>query len=117
MLPVREQEIYGWIGNGIFFAAQLSQIIYTFRIKSADDLSYTLFFFWLIGESMYTAFGWIDNSPSMFIGNGASLILSVVQLGQKVHYKRLKDNSVISRLNTSIQAEQAEEDEQLINSV
>ena len=117
MLPVREQEIYGWIGNGIFFTAQLSQIIYTFRIKRADDLSYTLFFFWLIGQSMYTTFGWIDNSPSMFIGNGACLILIIVQLGQKVHYKRLKDNLAISRLNTSIQAEQAKEDEQLINSV
>ena len=99
MVPVREQEIYGWIGNGIFFMAQLSQIIYTFRVKSADDLSYTLFFFWLIGETMYTTFGWIDNSPSMFIGNGASLILSIVQLGQKVHYKRLKNNSELSRLN------------------
>ena len=99
MVPAGEQEIYGWIGNGIFFAAQLSQIIYTFRVKSADDLSYTLFFFWLIGETMYTTFGWIDNSPSMFIGNGASLILSIVQLGQKVHYKRLKNNPGLSRLN------------------
>jgi hypothetical protein len=48
---------------------------------------------------MYTTFGWIDNSPSMFIGNGASLILSIVQLGQKVHYKRLKNNPGLSRLN------------------
>jgi uncharacterized protein with PQ loop repeat len=120
MLPVREQEIYGWIGNGIFFAAQLSQIIYTFRIKSADDLSYTLFFFWLIGECMYTAFGWIDDSPSMFIGNGASLVLSVVQLGQKVHYKRVKENTALSRLNSSIQAAQDTEDTEaqpLINTV
>ena len=99
MVPAGEQEIYGWIGNGIFFAAQLSQIIYTYKVKSADDLSYTLFFFWLIGETMYTTFGWIDDSPSMFIGNGASLILSIVQLGQKVHYKRLKNNSGLSRLN------------------
>ena len=59
---------------------------------------------------MYTTFGWIDNSPSMFIGNGASLILSIVQLGQKVHYKRLKNNT--SRLNgISIN-----DDEPLINS-
>jgi len=112
MLPVKEQEIYGWIGNGIFFAAQLSQIIYTFKVKSADDLSYTLFFFWLIGESMYTAFGWIDNSPSMFLGNGASLLLSIIQLGQKIHYKKVKGVDRLSRLN-SIQVE----DEELINSV
>jgi uncharacterized protein with PQ loop repeat len=112
MVPAGEQEIFGWIGNGIFFAAQLSQIIYTYKVKSADDLSYTLFFFWLIGETMYTTFGWIDDSPSMFIGNGASLVLSIFQLGQKVHYKRLKNNSGLSRLNgISIN-----DDEPLINS-
>ena len=91
MIPISQQEYFGWIGNAIFFSAQLSQIIYTYRIKSAEDLSYVLFFFWFIGEIIYTTFGYIDNSPSMFYGNGMSLLLSIFQIGQKVHYKRIKN--------------------------
>lgn len=92
MISLHEQELYGWIGNAIFLTAQGSQIIYTYKIKKADDFSYTLFFFWIIGEMMYTVFGYIDESPSMFYGNGASLLLSFVQLSQKIYYKKVRNN-------------------------
>ena len=48
---------------------------------------------------MYTTFGYIDNSPSMFYGNGMSLLLSTFQIGQKIHYKRLKDRLAVDDEN------------------
>jgi hypothetical protein len=48
---------------------------------------------------MYTTFGYIDNSPSMFYGNGISLLLSTFQIGQKIHYKRLKDGLTVDDEN------------------
>ena len=52
---------------------------------------------------MYTTFGYIDNSPSMFYGNGMSLLLSTFQIGQKIHYKRLKDRASIDDDETLIE--------------
>ena len=53
MVPISQQEYFGWIGNAIFFTAQLSQIVYTYKIKSADDLSYVLFFFFYRRSYVY----------------------------------------------------------------
>ena len=37
---------------------------------------------------MYTIFGILDDSYSMAIGNGATLITSFIQLGQKIYYEK-----------------------------
>jgi len=89
-----EQEYFGWAGNSIFFVAQIFQIIHTFRIKETKDISYGLQILWIIGNSMYTAFGYVDNSLSMFVGNFITLLTAFFQLSQKIYfdnfYKRNK---------------------------
>ena len=41
---------------------------------------------------MYTIFGYIDFSLSMFLGNGITVITSIIQISQKVYYdKKIKD--------------------------
>ena len=42
---------------------------------------------WIIGNGMYTVFGFIDNL-FMFYGNLVSFILSIIQLSQKIYYDR-----------------------------
>ena len=81
-----EQEYYGWIGNGIFLFAQMSQIIHTFQQKKTEEISYILEIMFIIGNTMYTVFGYIDKSMSMFYGNFCSLILSLIQISQKIYY-------------------------------
>jgi uncharacterized protein with PQ loop repeat len=83
------QEYFGWIGNGIFIIAQYAQILHTYKVKKTDDVSYILEIMWIIGNGMYTVFGYIDNSMSMFCGNLTSLILSLIQLSQKIYYDRI----------------------------
>ena len=85
---VESQEYFGWIGNSIFICAQLFQIIHTFRIKETKDISFGLQFLFCVGNVMYTTFGFLDNSVSMFIGNGISLLLSLVQISQKMYYDK-----------------------------
>ena len=82
------QEYFGWIGNSIFIFAQLAQVLHTYKVKKTDDVSYILEFMWIVGNSMYTAFGYIDNSLSMFYGNLISLIISIIQISQKIYYDR-----------------------------
>ena len=83
-----DQEYYGWAGNGIFITAQFAQIIHTYYQKKTEEISYILEIMWIIGNGMYTIFGYIDNSPSMFYGNLCSFILSLIQISQKIYYDR-----------------------------
>ena len=88
------QEYFGWIGNSIFIFAQLAQVLHTYRVKKTDDVSYILEVMWIIGNTMYTVFGYIDNSISMFYGNLVSLIISLIQISQKIHYDRKNRNNI-----------------------
>ena len=71
--------ITGWIGSSIFIIAQLYQVYHVYNRKRADDVSYPLIFFILIGNAMYTYFGFIDNSVSIFVGNLVTFILILIQ--------------------------------------
>jgi len=82
------EEYFGWIGNSIFISAQMFQIIHTFRVKKTHDLSYGLQILMIIGNTMYSVFGLIDNSLSMFLGNLITLIMTIIQLIQKIYYDR-----------------------------
>ena len=37
-----KQDIFGWIGNSIFVVAQFMQVLYTYKKKTTDDISYWL---------------------------------------------------------------------------
>ena len=90
-----EQEYYGWVGNGIFIAAQFAQIIHTYNQKRTEEISYILEIMWIIGNGMYTVFGYIDNSPSMLYGNLSSFILSIIQISQKIYYDRKNKRNLV----------------------
>jgi len=91
-------EVEAWIGSLIFIIAQSSQIYHVFRRKSADDVSYILLGFVLCGNILYTTFGALENSPAMFTGNLITTILNILQVIQKIHYKK-KDYSSPPLLN------------------
>ena len=85
-LNLQTQEYFGWIGNAIFISAQLFQVIHTHKIKTTRDISYGLQILFFIGDLMFTIFGVIDNSQSMFIGNALSTAVCMIQIGQKIYY-------------------------------
>ena len=85
-ISIETQEYFGWAGNAIFITAQLFQIIHTYKIKTTRDISYGLQLLFFIGDLMFTIFGALDNSLSMFIGNGVSTLFCIVQIAQKVFY-------------------------------
>lgn len=79
-------ELYGWLGNCIFTTAQLFQIYHTFKIKKTKDISFGLQVFCLIGNIMYTTFGYLDNSVAIFIGTLVTTLTTIVQICQKIYY-------------------------------
>jgi uncharacterized protein with PQ loop repeat len=85
---LKMEEYFGWIGNSIFISAQTFQIIHTYKVKKTHDLSYGLQILMIIGNSMYTIFGLLDNSFSMFLGNSITLAMSIIQICQKIYYDR-----------------------------
>ena len=89
------QEYFGWIGNCIFIFAQLFQIVHTYKVKRTEDLSYGLEILWIIGNCMYTVFGILDRSLSMFLGNFITLVCSIIQLLQKMYYDRNRYEEIV----------------------
>lgn len=79
-------EIVGWSGGAIFTVAQIIQIIHTFIVKNTTDISYGLQVLWLIGNFMYTTFGYTSQSMSMFVSNALTSGTTVVQIAQKVYF-------------------------------
>lgn len=79
-------EIVGWSGGVIFTVAQTIQIIHTFRVKNTTDISYGLQALWLIGNFMYTAFGFTTGSLSMFVTNALTSGTTIIQIGQKIYF-------------------------------
>jgi uncharacterized protein with PQ loop repeat len=79
-------EIIGWSGGAIFTVAQIIQIIHTFIVKNTTDISYGLQVLWLIGNFMYTTFGYTSESMSMFVYNALTSGTTIIQIMQKVYF-------------------------------
>ena len=88
IISLKNQEIFGWIGNIIFILGLTIQFFHVYKVKDASDVSYGLCILWVIGNMMYTTFGYLDNSDSLFIGSSISLFISSSQLIQKIYYQR-----------------------------
>ena len=88
MFSYYDQEIFGWVGSSIFIIAQLSQIIHTFKVKETKDISFILYCMFFIGNVMYSTFGYLDDSLSMFVGNFISLTFTIMQISQKIYYDK-----------------------------
>ena len=91
-------EIVGWGGGSIFIIAQSIQIIHTFVVKNTTDISYGLQILWLIGNCLFTTFGYIENSFSMFITNLITCATTAIQIMQKVyfdHYYKQKKQALL----------------------
>ena len=96
-------DIVGWTGGGIFTIAQLIQIIHTSIVKNTTDISYGLQILWLIGNFMYTAYGFTSNSWSMFISNALTSGTTIIQIIQKIYYDNYyKANSDVLLMNRVI---------------
>ena len=103
-ITLADQEIVAWTGNAIFFIAQVLQIIHTFKKKHTKDISYGLQILWLIGNTMYTVFGYLDDSLAMFVGNLITCATALIQLCQKIFYDNYykKDDYDEALLNVTL---------------
>jgi len=98
-VSLQDQEIFGWIGNTIFITALIIQVFHTYRIKETRDMSYFLSGLWVIGNAMYTGFGYLDKSDSLFYGSIISLMLAITQTSQKIYYDNYYTRSLYVQIS------------------
>ena len=101
-ISFNDQEFFGWVGNSIFITALIIQIFHTHRIKKTRELSYFFSGLWVIGNSMYTGFGYLDKSDSIFYGSLTSLILSITQISQKIYYDNYYSRSLYVQISDNV---------------
>ena len=96
------QEYFGWIGNGIFITALIIQVFHTYKIKETKDMSYFLSGLWILGNAMYTGFGYIDKSNSLFYGSLISLVLAITQISQKIYYDNYYSKTLYIQISEDV---------------
>ncbi|WP_320667968.1 SemiSWEET transporter [Prochlorococcus sp. MIT 1307] len=70
---------------GIFTTiAFLPQVIKTWQSKSAEDVSLTMFIFFILGVILWCAYGWQIHSIPVMIANVITFILSTIILTLKL---------------------------------
>lgn len=88
-------EYIGWIGSFFFAVCALPQVIKTFKIKKADDLSWLFLILWFFGEIFVSVYLLTDDIKlgithfPLYINYGFNIVLVVYLLyAKKVYTKK-----------------------------
>jgi MtN3 and saliva related transmembrane protein len=80
-----------WIGlvaGTLTTAAFVPQVIKIWRTKHAADLSTPMFVIFTVGVALWLWFGVVTASLPVIIANSVTLVLSVLILAMKFHYRK-----------------------------
>lgn len=81
-------EIIGLIAAVLTTSAYVPQVIKTWKIKSADDLSLTMYIAMFIGIILWLLYGIHLNSLAMILANSITAMLTFLLIVFKLRYKR-----------------------------
>jgi MtN3 and saliva related transmembrane protein len=77
----------GYIAGALTTASLIPQVIKIIRTKSAKDISLVMFLVFSAGISLWIAYGVAINSTPVIMANSVSLLLGLIVLWLKLHYK------------------------------
>lgn len=80
--------ILGYTAGAITALTFLPQVIKTWREKSAKDISLTMFVIAAVNESMWIAYGILQNDWVIILTNVCVLALSLIMIFLKFRYNR-----------------------------
>ncbi|MBV8437080.1 MAG: SemiSWEET family sugar transporter [Silvibacterium sp.] len=66
----------------------LPQLIRVYRLKSAHEISLTMFLVYSLGVSLWLLYGIFIGSLPVIVANALSVVLSLAILVLKIHYDR-----------------------------
>jgi MtN3 and saliva related transmembrane protein len=84
-------EIFGLIAGLITVSAFVPQIIKGYKSKHLGDLSYLLTFFFVVGMSMWIAYGVEKKSFAIILTNSIAVLFNLIIIGMKYTFERKKD--------------------------
>ena len=77
--------------------AFVPQLISVYRLKTARDISLSMFVIFSLGVFLWLLYGFFIHSVSIVVANGFTLILSLAILVLKVHYDRKPGDATLLR--------------------
>ncbi|MET2986171.1 SemiSWEET family sugar transporter [Aureibaculum conchae] len=80
-------EILGLLAGGLTTAAFVPQVYKTYKSKSADSLSLTMFMVFFVGIILWLIYGIYVNSLAMMVTNSITAALSLLLIYFKLTYK------------------------------
>ena len=73
-------EIIGMFAAILTTLAFVPQVLKVIKLKKTEDLSLSTYIIFTVGVGLWLVYGFLKNSISMILGNGITLILSVIIL-------------------------------------
>tara|TARA_B100000989_G_scaffold289588_1_gene261649 strand:- start:74 stop:343 length:270 start_codon:yes stop_codon:yes gene_type:complete len=73
-------EIVGMFAALLTTLAFIPQVLKVIKLKKTDGLSLTTYIIFTLGVALWLVYGFFKNSISMVLGNGITLILSMIIL-------------------------------------
>ncbi len=80
-------EILGLFAGGLTTASFVPQVYKTWKTKSAENLSLTMFSLFFIGITLWFVYGIFVNSIAMIVTNAITASLSILLIYFKLKYK------------------------------
>ena len=81
-------ELVGYVAGILLMCSFLPQVIKTFRVKHADDVSLWMLLITLASALLYEIYSWQLGLVPVFIMNGIFALLVLTEIGLKLHYSR-----------------------------
>jgi MtN3 and saliva related transmembrane protein len=79
--------ILGYVAGGLTTSALIPQIIKIIRTKSVRDVSLIMFIVYVVGITLWLAYGVAISSAPVIISNLVSLLLGLLVLWLKFRYR------------------------------
>lgn len=80
-------EIIGLVAGGLTTASFVPQVYKTYKSKSADSLSLTMFMVFFVGIILWLIYGIYVNSIAMIVTNSITAILSLLLIYFKLKFR------------------------------
>lgn len=81
----------------------LPQLLRVWRLKSAKEISLTMFLVFSIGLILWLIYGILTHSWPVIMANSVTLVLATGILGLKIHYDR-QGSKTVSSANETVEA-------------
>lgn len=79
----------GYLAAVVGSILMLPQVIRSWRTRAVDDLSFSMVWLYVTNCALWLAYGLLAGLPPVWLTNAAALVISLVQLGLKIRYRRV----------------------------